>query len=813
MSKNQLLRMRIQPNFREKNKTILFLFLILFMISNTYSQKVIKVGAFNFYPGIFQDKDGKIKGFYCDALNEIGKQENIRFEYVYGTWDEGLERIKNGEVDLLTSVALTDERQKYMEYTNIPLLTVWSEVYVNQNSEINGILDLEGKKVAIMKSDMNGAHLIQLTKKLAVNCIFVETTDFDEVFRLIVDKKVDAGVVNNTFGAPKSKEYGLLSSGIIFNPFDIFFTVKKNTNKELIHTLNSYLGKWKSDRNSVLNISRQKWSHEKVGAIEVFPSWLKKGIIFTLSFVAILIVFIGLLRHQVTKALKKIQYSESLFQTFMENTPSCVYIKDDKQNYIYKNKCVFNNLNFNNDHNFDSPIINLETQNDINQSDNEILKFQKRQINIQYQCVINGKNTWINDYKFYIKQPNGSSAIGGFLFDITKNKEIELELINAKEKAEESDRLKSAFLANMSHEIRTPMNGILGFAELLKDPDLKGQEQMKYINIIEKSGARMLNIINDIIDISKIAAGQMKVHKSEILLNKQLEDLFHFFSEEAEKKGVKLNYMNKNDSKPILILTDNDKFYAIFSNLLKNAIKFTDSGSIEFGYTINKTSQQIEFFVKDTGIGISKEKCDVIFERFIQADIEDKMARQGAGLGLAIARAYVEMLDGEIWVESELNIGSTFHFTLPYYTDNFSYSTNSESQQSDILENSNEKTNKQLKTLIVEDDEISSMLMTIEVTPFSKEILKAKSGEEAIQICKLNQDIDLILMDILMPNMNGYEATRLIRKVNQNVIIIAQTAFAFHSDMEKAIEVGCNDYISKPIKKKELIFLLQKYFS
>jgi len=200
---------------------ILSLFAIL---SFTNAEKIVKVGAFNFYPAIFQDNDGVVKGFYVDALNELGQKENIKFLYVNGSWNEGLEWIKSGEVDVLTSLAFTEERLNFMDYTTTPLLTVWSEVYVYQNSEINGVLDLEGKTIAVMKSDFNAGHLKQLTEKLAINCRFVETTDFEEVFRLIAGKKVDAGVVNNTFGATKSKEYGLLSSGIIFNPFDIFFT-------------------------------------------------------------------------------------------------------------------------------------------------------------------------------------------------------------------------------------------------------------------------------------------------------------------------------------------------------------------------------------------------------------------------------------------------------------------------------------------------------------------------------------------------------------------------------------------------------------
>ncbi|MDA3912554.1 MAG: PAS domain S-box protein [Bacteroidales bacterium] len=395
--------------------------------------------------------------------------------------------------------------------------------------------------------------------------------------------------------------------------------------------------------------------------------------------------------------------------------------------------------------------------------------------------------------------------------DITERKEIELELLKAKEKAEESDRLKSAFLANMSHEIRTPMNGILGFAGLLKEPGLSGEQQQKYIQIIEKSGARMLNIINDIVSISKIESGIVDINLSETNINNQLQFVYDSLILDADNKNLNLSFNCALPEKEAMIKTDSEKFYGIISNLVKNAIKYTDSGTIEFGYVYK--GEEFEFYVKDTGIGIPKERQEAIFERFIQADIIDKMARQGAGLGLAISRAYMEMLGGKIWVESEEAMGSTFFFTLPCNLDskekiNISTAFMDESEEKPITPEISG-----LKVLIAEDDETSEMLILIELENFSKEILKVTTGLEAIEICRQHPDIDLVLMDIQMPGMNGYEATHKIREFNKDVIIIAQTAFALTGDREKAIEVGCNDYISKPIKKDELLVLMQKYFN
>ena len=256
--------------------------------------------------------------------------------------------------------------------------------------------------------------------------------------------------------------------------------------------------------------------------------------------------------------------------------------------------------------------------------------------------------------------------INGALRNITERKRVEQELVKSKEHAEESDRLKSAFLANMSHEIRTPMNGILGFAELLKEPDITGEEHKKYISIIEKSGARLLNIINNIISISKVESGQMEITISETNVNQQIKHLYDFFKPEAEQKGIRFLFKNSLPAKAAIIKTDKEKVYAILTNLIKNAIKFTTQGSIEFGY--EKKDHDLEFFVKDSGGGIRGELKEIIFERFRQGNESLNRNYEGAGLGLTISKAFVEMLGGKIRIESEEGIGSTFYFTIPYIT-------------------------------------------------------------------------------------------------------------------------------------------------
>ena len=418
------------------------------------------------------------------------------------------------------------------------------------------------------------------------------------------------------------------------------------------------------------------------------------------------------------------------------------------------------------------------------------------------------KNNSVRTYsilKQSVRNQEGSRLI--IIRDITNIKKTEEELIMARDRAEESDRLKSSFLANMSHEIRTPLNGILGFTELLKTSDITNKERQNYLDIITESGDRLLTIINDIIDISKIESGQMEISVSSVNVLTQSASICSFFKHQAEAKGIRLYCLNSLTEEEALIDTDPDKLYAILTNLIKNAIKFTSNGFVEFGF--EKKNNDLVFSVKDTGIGISNRQKGIIFERFRQGS--DSLTRnyEGTGLGLSISKAYVEMLGGRIWFESEFSKGSVFYFSIPYLIKDVREPVIPES----VPDKTPDNVIKKIIVLIVEDDKPSELFLSKLVAPFSKKILKAETGFEAIEMCRNNPGIDLVLMDIELQEMDGYEATRQIRKFNKNLIIIAQTAFGLAGDREKALEAGCNDYIAKPIHTNIFMNLINKYFS
>ncbi|MCB2194214.1 MAG: response regulator [Bacteroidetes bacterium] len=387
----------------------------------------------------------------------------------------------------------------------------------------------------------------------------------------------------------------------------------------------------------------------------------------------------------------------------------------------------------------------------------------------------------------------------------------EKNLLEAKEKAEESDRLKSAFLANMSHEIRTPMNAILGFAELITMPDseVTPAEKENFIKLINNSGNNLLRLIDDIIDISKIEAGQIKIHKKECRLNTALKDIQRSFLEIRKHKNKEQIDIRVNEnviSQNLIINTDILRLNQIFTNLIDNALKFTEDGFIEFGYEI-QNKDKLLFFVKDTGVGMDHKKKDMVFDRFTKIEDDKTRLYRGAGLGLAISKSLVELLGGKIWVESVPEVGSTFYFNLP-----FDQIKESESQQPvvDLKENYDWHD----KTILVAEDEPANVIYIEEVLKITNaNVLVAKNGKEAVEIYKKKKNIDIIIMDIKMPEMDGYEATQVIKNMNKEIPVISQSAYAMPGDIDKGYDSGMNDYLIKPVKPKVLLSIINKHLT
>jgi PAS domain S-box-containing protein len=427
------------------------------------------------------------------------------------------------------------------------------------------------------------------------------------------------------------------------------------------------------------------------------------------------------------------------------------------------------------------------------------------------------------------KLDDGSTLWYGIIIDITelkntqdllieKNKELEEQyeeymqlnevlsktnndLEIAKQKAEQSDRLKTAFLQNMSHEIRTPLNGIIGFTSLLKDIENTREEINEYASVITQSGKRLVELVNNILDISLIETAQTTVHKEIFSLNDMISDLYNFYIPIAAAKNLDMivDIPDNIDEKPIY--SDQLKIHQIMSNLINNALKFTHKGSITFGYSIDKSNGR--FFVKDTGIGIREESLTDIFDRFTQIDSSITRGFEGAGLGLSICKGMVEILEGRIWVDSKPGVGSAFYFDIPF--------DQAENRNFETPVNPKSSISGKKKILIAEDDDISYEYLKKILDNHSYQLLYAKNGADAVWIVKNNPDIDLVLMDIKMPVMDGMEATKQIKKIRPELPIIAQTAYSFNEERALIMQAGCSDYLSKPIDREKLLKIIERY--
>ncbi|MDP2088608.1 MAG: PAS domain S-box protein [Flavobacteriaceae bacterium] len=518
--------------------------------------------------------------------------------------------------------------------------------------------------------------------------------------------------------------------------------------------------------------------------------------------------------EQIAIAIERIQYqnaikeNEEKFRTIFELSPDMVNLVAIDGTLLDCNDAFVKQLGYN------------AKEELIGKSIIHLIQKENRKAAIEkfYFCLTTGQ---VHNQEFKVIKKDGSEFsveisatlnydenklpknLIGITRDITERKKYEDFLNLALEKAKEADRLKSAFLANMSHEIRTPMNGIIGFAEMLQSQDLNEEKRSFYANIIMNSSRQLLSIINDVLDMSTIEAGLAEIKKAPVSINEMLAELHEFFLQKTDEKGIKLTCELTLMDELSVINTDRTKVQQILTNFISNAIKFTKKGGVAFGYTLK--NDFLEFYVTDTGIGIDKKLHHEIFERFRQVNMEYTRETIGNGLGLSISKKLVELLGGEIWLESEPKKGSTFYFTLPYQHDVL------EVIEENIKQTTYIAMNEQITILLAEDEEYNRIFIEEILDDKNFIILTAENGVEAVDTAKNHPEIKFILMDIKMPIMNGIEALKAIKIFNKTVPIVALTAFSMESDKNHLMSEGFDDYAAKPIVKKDLMRIIEKY--
>lgn len=516
--------------------------------------------------------------------------------------------------------------------------------------------------------------------------------------------------------------------------------------------------------------------------------------------------------RELAKRNEELRRSEQQYRDLQNNVPVGVFRTTAPGEFLSVNAALLKILGYD----------SIEDLNTIKVGD----AYKNPEDRVKYLEEINKKGYSIG-YEVQLKRKNGDIIWGslssravynknkkieyydGILEDVSLRRQAQQDLIEAKEKAEESDRLKTTFLATITHELRTPLNAIIGFSDLLEEEELN-EDAGEFANVINTSGRHLLNIIEEILNISLIESNEIIVNKETFKLDEVLEELKSQAADEKAaryKDDLRISKVTPEEHEDIFLDTDRYKLKQILLILLNNAIKFTLEGSIEYGYKIEK-DKRVTFFVRDTGVGIPKDKQAIIFEKFRQADDTDTRKYGGLGVGLSIAKQLASLINTNLSVESEEGKGSTFYFSLPYTIDTV---IPKEIKVEDVEKKEVNFTGRVV--LIAEDEKSNFQVLQSILYKTGIKIIWAKNGREAIEACMKNLDLDLILMDLKMPVMDGYTATEAIKKIRPDLPVIVQTAYSLPGDREKAKTLGINDFITKPIDYKLLLNLMSKYLN
>jgi PAS domain S-box-containing protein len=513
-------------------------------------------------------------------------------------------------------------------------------------------------------------------------------------------------------------------------------------------------------------------------------------------------------------SLQALHRDRETLEVLLDSMPFCIFFTDRNYRYVRVNRMMADLLRVSGPEQAigltNTEFFTKRVARKMFEEDRNILETGNPLVNkIVYFEDEGVEGFWMEKNKIPIRDERGViTMIMGIFKDVSDLMLIENELKEAKEHAEESDRLKTSFLANMSHEIRTPMNGIIGFANLLRDPDLPEEKRDLFLKHIDHSSNQLLNIIDDIIDISKIESGQLKISNKPVRINEILDEIFSSFfhrirGDAPGQKQVAFKLKKGNESNDFTIVTDDFRLSQIFNNLIGNAIKFTKEGHITFGYTI-RDHRHVEFFVSDSGIGIPHNKIRIIFDRFGQVNQERSQQPTGTGLGLPISKSLVDLMGGEMWVESEVGKGTTFYFTLPLIV-------KAPMEETRVLISNKTYNWKNKQILVAEDEELNWFFVREMLKQTGATVHRARNGNEVVDLTR-ELSPDAILMDLKMPEMSGIEAARRIREFNAQVPIIAQTAFVMAEEKEESYKAGCNHFVTKPLDRTTIMELIDGYF-
>jgi PAS domain S-box-containing protein len=663
-------------------------------LSSLADERIVKVGVYDNAPKVFLSASGQPAGIFIDIIEHIAEKEDWRLEYVHGAWFECLERLEKGEIDLMPDVAHSSERGRIFDFHKVPVLSSWFQVYARKGSGIQSILDLAGKRIAVLERSVQQDAFSRLVADFGLKTTLVSYPDFKDIFDSVANGDADAAIANNFYGLMHAKKSGLEDTAVIFKPSDLFFAAPKGANQNLLDAIDARLPDLKKDPQSIYYQSLKQWTSEKIRF--AVPAWLQTlGLVLGVCLVLSLAGSLAL-KHQVNARTRELRASELKYRELVMLANSIILRWSFDGRITFLNEFGQRFFGFTEAEILGRDVLGTivpETEpsgRNLRRYMEEIRRNpQKFERNINQNVRRNGDRVWIDwTNKVVLDEEGNIKEILSIGSDVTDRVQAEeeihklhedlkahaliledrvaqrtAELVAAKEQAESADRIKSAFLATMSHELRTPLNSIIGFTGILVQ-GLAGPlnpEQTKQLGMVQTSARHLLALINDVLDISKIEAGQLDIAVSAFALQPSLEKVAAIVSPQARKKGIDFAMDAGHDVGTVTM--DQRRLEQVLLNLLNNAVKFTEKGRVSM--VCRTDGDHYVVSVSDTGIGIQPEELPGLFQPFHQIDTGLSRKHEGTGLGLSICKKLMERMGGTIQVQSQWGQGSTFTIRFP----------------------------------------------------------------------------------------------------------------------------------------------------
>ena len=793
-------------------------------------ERTVRVAVFDFYPAVFPDQSGTLRGFYVDILDEMARKEHWRLKYVPGSWGEGLERIKRGEVDLLLSIAWLEERTAYLDYSKNPVMSLWSELYIPQKTVLNNIREVAGKKIAVMKGDSNGKEFKSLVSKFGIPCTVLEVAGFEEVFRAIESGSVDAGVVNNTFGAGRSRDFHLKVSGVIFNPFEVYFAVAKGQNRELLAVVDRYLSAWRADDRSVYHSSLNRWLHRSGSVVSVTPAWLMDSLLAFGVSGCLGIAFIVLLRRRVRSRTRELQISErslmrkneelavieeelrhQLDETFaaqaallkseeflaaiVENMPAMVFVKDALElRFISMNRAGEALLGYSREELIGKSDFDLfpEAEADffIGMDRYVLQRGTAREIQEEKIHDRGGQERILHTRKVPIYDANGQPRyLLGISVDITEQKSVEEQL----RQAHKMD-VVGQLAGGIAHDFNNMLTGIIGAAELLNWRLGDDPHNAKLTGVILDAATRSADLTRQLLAFSR----KGKITSTSISINDCINAVVAILERTIDKRiTLEVNLVAENP----IVIGDPGLLQNALLNLAVNARDaMADGGTLRFATAnlelglpggisnpaLAAGGPYLEIAVSDTGIGMTPEVLEHIYEPFFTT----KETGKGTGLGLAAVYGTVKEHNGTINVCSEPGRGTVFRVCLP--------SGLAELPQAIPRE---EAVQGKGGIMLVDDEAIIRLSGHCLLEELGYQVYLAEDGEQALELYARERDrIGLVILDMVMPKLSGKETFLRLKGLNPEVRVLFSSGFHREGTVNELLEIGALGFIHKPYR-------------